>query len=142
MRVLAPALAVSLVACRAGTDANLVDISGHWQFTEILEDRVRGFSCADTGSYEIAQQGDAFVGRYGQRGVCQTPGGPVDNADSGIVESGRVLGHTIRFTVTTVCQYDGSASGVPTAALAGHGFCAIHDVNRTINLAGSWQATR
>jgi hypothetical protein len=142
MRGLWAVLAVALAGCRSGTDANLVDISGHWQFTEILEDRLHGFSCADTGAYEIEQSADRFIGRYGQRGVCQTPAGPVNNADSGTVQGGQVLGRTIRFMVTAACQYDGSASGIPTTALEGHGFCAIQDANRTIELRGSWRARR
>ena len=130
------------VACSAGTESNLADISGHWEFTETLEDKVHGFSCADTGIYDISQVGDRFVGRYGQSGVCITPGGPVNNEDSGTVDAGRIVGRTIRFMVTANCEYEGNASGMPTTALAGKGLCIIEDANRTLSLTGTWRAMR
>jgi len=139
-----PAFALLLVAaaCEAGTDANTADVSGHWEFTESFEDIAHGISCADTGSYEITQVGDQFSGGYGQRGVCHTPTGTVDNADSGTVRNGRVMGHTVRFMVTDNCDYEGSASGMPPTALAGRGACVLQDMNRTLNFMGTWQATR
>jgi hypothetical protein len=135
-------LLLAVAACEAGTDANTADVSGHWEFTETFQDVAHGISCVDTGSYEITQAGDQFSGRYGQRGACHTPTGTVDNADSGTVQNGRVIGHTVRFMVTTNCDYEGSASGMPATALAGRGACVLQDVNRTLNFMGTWQATR
>lgn len=135
-------LLLAAAACEAGTDANTADVSGHWEFTETFQDVAHGISCADTGSYEITQVGDLFSGRYGQRGVCRTPTGNVDNADSGTVQNGRVIGRTVRFMVTANCEYEGSASGMPATALAGRGACVLQDVNRTLNFAGTWQASR
>ena len=133
---------VAAAACAAGTDPNTADVSGHWTFTETFQDIAHGISCTDTGSYEITQVGDQFSGRYGQRGVCHTPTGAVDNADSGAVHSGRVIGHTVRFMVTDNCDYEGSANGMPATALEGRGACVLQDVNRTLNFLGTWQATR
>lgn len=129
-------------ACQAGTDSNTADVSGSWTFTETLEDRAHGITCADTGTYEITQMGDRFSGLYGQSGVCRTPSGPVDNADSGTVQGGRVIGRTIRFMVTANCEYEGSVSGMPATALAGRGVCVLRDVDRTLNFLGTWRATR
>jgi hypothetical protein len=128
--------------CMAGTESNVADVSGHWEFTETLEDKVHGFSCADTGTYEISQLGDQFVGRYAQTGVCRTPSGLVSNEDSGTVEAGRVIGRTIHFMVTASCSYEGSAAGMPTSTLMGKGLCVLNDGTRTISLNGTWQATR
>ena len=113
------AVLILTAGCQAGTESNLVDVAGEWTFTELLQDRAHGMSCADTGTYRITQTGDRFSGIYAQRGVCLTPAGAVDNADSGFVSNGRVVGHTIQFTVTANCQYEGSASGMPAAALRG-----------------------
>jgi hypothetical protein len=135
-------LLLAVAACEAGTVPNTADVSGHWEFTETFQDLAHNITCADTGSYEITQVGDEFSGRYGQRGVCHTATGVVDNADSGTVQNGRVIGHTVRFKVTTNCDYEGSASGTPAAALTGRGACVLQDVNRTLNFAGTWQATR
>ncbi len=142
MRVRTLACLLAVAACQAGTDANTADVSGHWEFTETFEDIAHGISCADTGSYEITQAGDQFSGRYGQRGVCHTPTGAVDNADSGTVRNGRVIGRTVRFMVTDHCDYEGSASGMPASALAGRGACVLQDVDRTLHFSGTWQATR
>lgn len=131
-----------LAACKAGTEANLVDITGEWAFTELLEDRLHGFSCADTGVYRITQAGDRFEGFYIQRGACRTPTGIVDNSDAGLLSGGRVVGHTVRFMVTANCDYEGSADGRPAGMLAGRGVCVLQDVNRTLNFTGTWQATR
>jgi hypothetical protein len=144
MRVPPPAVAALLAAaaCQAGTDANIVDVSGRWAFTETLVDNAHGISCADTGTYDIAQMGDRFVGVYAQRGFCTTPTGVVNNADSGTVSAGRVVGRTVRFMVTANCEYEGAATGMPASELAGHGACVLQDLDRTLNFTGTWKATR
>ena len=142
MRLSRLAAVVVTFGCQAGTDPNTADISGRWAFTEFLEDRAHGISCADTGTYEISQTGDKFTGIYSQHGICRTPSGSVDNADSGSVSAGRVVGHTVRFMVTANCEYDGNATGVPPAALAGHGACVLQDVDRILSFSGTWEARR
>lgn len=144
MRVFPPCVSAVLVAaaCQAGTEANTVDVSGRWAWTEMLVDRVHGFSCADTGIYDISQTGDRFIGTYGQSGVCSTPSGPVNNADSGTVDAGRIIGNTFRFMITASCEYDGAATGMPAAELAGHATCVLQDGSRRLTLTGAWRATR
>ena len=133
-------LLLATAACNAGTDANTADVGGHWEFTETLEDRAHGITCADTGSYEITQMGDQFNGRYGQSGVCHIPGGAVDNADSGTVQGGHVIGQTIRFIVDANCEYDASVAGMPAIQLVGHARCVLQGASGT--LLGTWQAAR
>ena len=133
---------LAAVGCGAGTDPNTADVGGSWRFTETLEDRAHGITCADTGTYEITQMGDRFSGLYGQSGVCRTPGGAVDNTDSGTVQGGRVVGHTVRFMVNANCEYEGSLTGMPANHLAGRGSCVLQDANSTLNFLGTWQATR
>ena len=133
---------VAVAACQAGTDANTVDVSGRWAFTETFVDFAHGMSCADTGTYDITQTGDRFVGVYAQRGFCTTPTGIVSNADSGTVAAGRVIGRTVRFMVTANCEYEGSANGMPAMELTGHGACVLQDTDRILNFTGTWKATR
>jgi hypothetical protein len=140
MRSKSLAFLLAAVGCGAGTDPNTADVSGRWTFTETLEDRAHGITCADTGTYEITQMGDRFSGLYGQSGVCYIPGGAVDNADSGTVQGGHVIGRTIRFMVDATCEYEASVTGVPATQLSGHGTCVLQDANRI--LLGTWQATR
>ena len=134
------AFLLAAAACNAGTDANTADVGGHWEFTETLEDRAHGITCADTGTYEITQMGDQFSGRYGQSGVCHLPGGAVDNADSGAVQGGQVIGQTIRFVVDANCEYEASVTGMPASQLAGHAKCILQGASGT--LLGTWQAAR
>src|SRR5882672_643597 len=140
MRPKRVALLLAAAACNAGTDANTADVGGRWRFTETLEDRVHGITCADTGTYQITQLGDRFGGLYGQSGVCRTPGGAVSNADSGTVQGGHVIGQTIRFMVDANCEYDASVSGMPATQLAGHAKCLLQGASGT--LLGTWQAAR
>ena len=136
------AILLIVAACDAGTDPNTADVSGHWTFTETLEDLAHGISCTDSGSYDIVQVGDKFSGAYYQRGACTTPSGTVDNTDSGTVHAGRVIGRTLRFMVTANCDYEGSVNGMPPMTLAGRGVCVLEDVDRTLTFSGTWQATR
>ena len=136
------ALVVAVAACQAGTDANPIDLNGRWEFTETFADFLHGISCADTGTYEITQQGDRFSGHYAQRGLCHTPTGNVDNSDSGSVAGGRVVGHTLSFMVTANCQYQGNASGMPARQLSGLGVCVLLNGSDTLRFNGTWQASR
>jgi hypothetical protein len=144
MRVFPPIVTalVAVAACQAGTDANTVDVSGRWSFTETFVDYAHGMSCADTGTYDITQTGDRFVGIYAQRGYCTTPSGIVNNADSGAVAAGRVIGRTVRFMIAENCEYEGASNGVPPMELAGHGACVLHDTDRLLSFTGTWKATR
>src|SRR5712691_6067360 len=139
---LATSLLVSPAGCAAGTESNTVDVNGRWSFVEVVADAAHGFSCADTGRYYIRQTGAGFSGAYAQRGTCQTPQGRVDNADSGSVTEGRVLGHTVRFVVAPSCEYDGDVSGTPPMRIAGRAVCVLQDATRTLNFAGTWEAVR
>lgn len=133
---------LAAAACKAGTDANPIDVTGRWTFTETFTDFPHQISCADTGRYDITQTGDMFAGHYVQRGICRTPTGAVDNADSGTIEAGRVVGHTVSFKVTANCDYAGNASGMPPRQLAGLGVCVLVDGQDTLRFNGTWQASR
>src|SRR2546426_2644048 len=66
----APAVLAAFAACfgRGGTHPNTADISGAWQYTEAFTDLTDGISCADTGTYQMVQNGTTFTGTYAQRG--------------------------------------------------------------------------
>ena len=54
-RVLPP-IAVALVwlqCAKGGTEPNLVDVTGHWEFVEQFSDPVHQVTCSDTGGYDI-----------------------------------------------------------------------------------------
>lgn len=124
-----------------GTEPNLVDISGHWEFVERFTDSVHRLTCADTGSYEILQTVDGFEGTYGQRGRCFGPNLNADNADSGAVTEGRVAGRTIRFKAPN-CEYDGRLPDDRDDQVAGRVACSLSDATTTFNFVGTWAAVR
>jgi hypothetical protein len=128
------------LGCGGGTDPNLVDISGTWQFTEQFTDAPHQATCTDNGTYTIAQAADGFTGTYFQRGVCNGPFGVVDNTDSGSVTEGRVMGRTLHFKAPN-CEYDGRKAD-DLEQLDGHVVCSIGDQSITYTFTGSWSAHR
>jgi len=136
-------LAAAWAGCVApgGTEPNRVDVSGRWSFVEQFTDVPHQVSCADTGSYFLTQTAAGFSGVYGQRGVCTGPFGKVDNADSGSVTEGRVVGRTVRFKAPN-CEYAGSVPVETEDRLAGQVVCSIGDSTITYSFSGSWSATR
>jgi hypothetical protein len=141
-RLALPLLAAAGIACaKSGTDPNLIDISGHWRFVEQFTDVAHAVTCADTGTYEMAQSADGFVGVYAQHGACRGPGINADNTDSGTVSEGHVLGRTIRFKAPN-CDYDGHTPTDSEDRLDGLVVCTIGDPTVTYNFSGSWFAER
>src|SRR5207247_3377944 len=103
--------AVVLCGCRAGTEPNLADIGGSWQYTETFTDVSHAITCADSGTYSLSQAGASFVRLYFQRGLCRTPTGLTDNTESGTVSEGRVVGRPLRFRAE-FCTDDGVMGAV------------------------------
>ena len=138
----AGAVALLAFACaEAGPEPH--DLSGRWAYTERLEDQLNGVVCSDTGEYDFTQDGASFSGVYFQRGVCLlTVGGGFFNTDSGTVDSGRVVGNTVRFFVSPECQYVGALTGQPVDSAGGDGYCTATLGNKTLSFTGRWDATR
>ena len=122
----------------SATSPNTAYFGGAWHYVETLGSVSSGVSCADTGVYRLDQMGAAFNGDYVQRGVCSVPGGVVNNADSGIVAGGKVVGRTIRFTADLVCDYDGLFDE-GAGKITGRVVCLLQN---SVTLAGTWSATR
>ena len=134
-------LAGVLAGCvEATTNPNTTDFGGNWQYVETLIDIPNGITCADTGVYRLNQSGEVFAGDYVQVGVCQTSMGILNNADSGGVASGRVIGRTLRFKVDQVCDYDGALDHA-TGKIDGRVLCVLMGQD-TLRLSGTWSATR
>jgi hypothetical protein len=140
MRFTSACVVLALAACNETADPAPMNIEGLWNYTEVLEDKLRGVSCSDTGAYRLRQVGDRFEGEYFQRGVCHVSGGGFFNTDSGFVSAGVVVGNTLRFNATPTCQYEGRLSETPERAIAGKGFCTIQLGGLQHNFEGSWRA--
>lgn len=130
-----------LLAACADPSANTHDFAGDWTYTEVLSDIPKGLSCSATGVYHFNQAGTMVDGYYIQDGVCTTPSGPVSNADSSSVTMGRVVGRTIAFRASTICDYDGTLD-LGSGVISGVGTCLIPRTSDTVHLIGNWSATR
>jgi len=140
-RVLVVAL-VTFAGCDdAGTNPNTVDFSGQWHYVESMTDVPNGITCNSDGMYRLSQTGTMFSGDYVQTGLCRTPGGFVNNADSGSVANGVVVGRTIRFKSGFYCDYDGALDPA-TGRLAGRSLCILVGGGDSITLNGTWSAQR
>jgi hypothetical protein len=136
-------VALVALACAESGGPAPHDMSGRWAYTERLEDQLNGIVCSDTGDYVFTQNGTAFTGTYFQRGVCLVAtGGGFFNSDSGMVDSGRVVGNTVRFHATPQCQYAGALTGTPADRVSGDGYCTVTLGTRTLSFAGRWDAMR
>lgn len=136
------ALILTVVACSdPATRANTHDFGGVWQYTETMTDVPNGIACSAAGQYRLTQMGMLFHGDYVQTGVCQTPEGAIDNADSGGVSDGIVVGRTIRFRAVPYCDYDGSLDA-SSGRVTGRSLCILVGGGDSLTLRGSWSATR
>jgi len=136
------AFVVAIGACNGTSDPRIASVDGLWNYTELLEDKLRGVTCNDTGAYRLVQKGDKFEGVYFQTGVCLSATGGFFNTDSGRVSGGLVVGNTVRFVATPMCQYEGRLSGAPPGDVAGKGFCTLEINGLLHSFEGGWQATR
>ena len=135
------ACAVVLACSGGGTNPNLIDISGRWHYMEHYTDVAHHATCSDSGTYDIMQSMDGFIGVYGQSGYCTTPQGTADNTDSGAVTEGHVVGRTIRFKAPN-CQYDGHTPVETNDRLDGNVVCSVGDQTITYTFTGTWSAQR
>src|SRR6185503_2747990 len=106
MRFTPVALVMLLGGCDSAAEPRAANVDGLWNYIEVLEDKLRGVSCNDTGAYRLRQTGDRFEGVYFQRGVCLSATGGFFNTDSGIVSAGMIIGNTVKFNATPTCQYE------------------------------------
>jgi hypothetical protein len=140
MRFAPVILVIAVAACDSAAPSASID--GLWNYTELLQDKLRGVTCSDTGAYRLRQQGDRFEGVYFQTGVCLSATGGFFNTDSGVVSAGLVVGNTVRFTATPMCQYEGRLTGAQLGDVAGKGYCMLSINGVQHNFEGSWSATK
>ena len=141
-RPVALLLAALAAACtEPATTANTHDFGGVWRYTETMTDVPNGITCDATGQYRLTQMGMMFHGDYVQTGLCQTPTGVINNADSGGVANGLVIGRTLRFRAVPYCDYDGALDPA-SGRIAGRLLCILVGGGDSLTLQGMWSATR
>jgi len=129
----------------APTDSNFeaeeIDISGVWDFTDLLIISSQVTVCRDTGSIKFEQSGDVFTGIGGQTGTCTGLVGQYAGDRVLEIVDGEITDSTISFKVLDVC---GCGSGdcrdavflgtvQADGSIVGRSACSV-------NFDGSWQA--
>ena len=104
-----------LVSAGCDSDSNQIsdpaselDISGVWDFTDVLKISRQIVACRDTGSFEFEQMGNTFTGKGGMTGTCRGVLGEYPSDRAFEIVDGEISDSTISFTVSDVC---GCASG-------------------------------
>jgi alpha-tubulin suppressor-like RCC1 family protein len=144
----APILLLATVATgcdSAPTDTGVppreIDISGVWDFTDVLAVSSQVTVCRDTGSFRFEQSGDTFTGRGGQVGTCSGVLGQYPSDRSLDIVEGQIIDSTITFKVLDVCGcsfgdcQDAVFLGTVRSdgTIAGRSACSV-------NFDGSWEA--
>ena len=140
-RVVAGCVAVTIIlACTDdGGPAASADVAGDWNFIEMLQEFEFGIVCDDTGTFSFVQNGSTVSGTYSQTGACRGAGS-VDNAASGNIVDGSVVGNNVMFRLTA-CTYEGtvnSEAGVITGGVS----CELADSVPVLTFTGNWSASR
>ncbi|MEX1181728.1 MAG: hypothetical protein WEF86_00730 [Gemmatimonadota bacterium] len=134
-------VAVSLGGCSDATSSEPIDVSGLWAYTEATGVASIGFSCSNSGTLVVAQQGRTLTGTYSHQGNCTVGSTVVDNSGSGLIVSGEVDGGTVRLEHGD-CSYTGTISGPLANRLYGTMSCAVVVDDQQHTATGSWEALR
>ena len=100
-----------LVAAGCDPDSNQIaepasemDISGVWDFTDVLVISGQIVVCRDTGSFEFEQSGNTFTGKGGRVGTCKGILGEYPSDRMLEIVDGEIDDSTISFTLLDVCE--------------------------------------
>ena len=80
-----------------------LDITGVWDFTDVLVISSQVTVCRDTGSWEFEQSGNTFTARGGQVGACSGLIGEYPSNRSLEIIEGEIIDSTISFKVVESC---------------------------------------
>ncbi len=137
-------VAVSLAGC--GDDAQITepepmeriepaDISGVWDFTEVLVRSALVAACRDTGSFSFGATASFLSGEGEQVGTCGGVIGEFPNDRIFRLQNVAVDDSAISFEVESGCRYRGSIFAGPPVRMEGESACSI-------NFDGNWVAFR
>ncbi|UCG86683.1 MAG: hypothetical protein JSW71_22760 [Gemmatimonadota bacterium] len=136
-------LATFASACDSAANIRpeVIDISGVWDFTDVLIVSDQVTQCHDTGSFKFEQSGNTFSGRGGQVGECDGVLGQYRSDRSMAIVDGQIQDSTISFTVSDVCgcAFGGCEDAVFIGSVQADG-TIIGRSACSVNLDGNWKA--
>ncbi|MFQ5705607.1 MAG: Ig-like domain-containing protein, partial [Gemmatimonadales bacterium] len=112
-----------------------LDITGVWDFTEILIRSALVASCRDTGSFSFGATPGFLSGGGAQVGTCRGPIGEFPRNFAFTLGSVTLVDSSISFTIKDSCRYRGTVSAGPPVHMQGESACSI-------NFDGRWEAFR
>ena len=121
-----------------------IDLSGVWDFTEVLFRSTQPVVCSDTGSYWLLNKHNMIAGSGEKVGTCRGLIGNFSDARTFSVRDGAVSDSLVQFVLTGGCglwggtpidaRYTGTISRGPPLRMSGTSACSV-------NFNGSWEAT-
>jgi alpha-tubulin suppressor-like RCC1 family protein len=122
-----------------------IDLSGVWDFTEVLFRSTQPVVCRDTGSYWLANDHNTIAGAGEKIGTCEGLVGDFSDARTFTVRDGVVRDSLVEFVIGGGCgslrgtqidaRYTGTVSRGPPLRMGGSSACSV-------NFNGLWEATR
>ncbi len=110
-----------------------VDISGLWDFTQVLILSSDVTVCIDTGSFNFVQTETALTGTGGLIGTCHGLLEDFRRGRSFTITDGTVTDSSVSFLGTDGCRYVGTVSAGPPRRISGMSGCSVI-------FDGSWEA--
>lgn len=142
-------LAALVVGCGDGPveiieTSEPIDLTGLWDFTEMLMRSTQPVVCRDTGSYWLLNDHNTIAGAGEKIGTCRGLVDSFSDARAFTVRDGVVRDSFVEFVVSGACgssngtpidaRYTGTVSRGPPMRLSGTSACSV-------NFNGSWEAT-
>jgi hypothetical protein len=115
-----------------GSD-NAIDVSGVWDFTEILVLSGEVTTCRDTGSVNLVQIGTTLSGTGALIGTCHGILETFRRTGSFTISDGTVTDSSMSFLGVNGCRYIGTVSAGPPKRITGKSGCSVI-------FEGSWEA--
>ena len=141
-------LASVLVACadnpvEVAETPERIDLSGVWDFTEVLFRTNQPVICRDTGSYWLSNEHNSLAGAGEKVGTCEGLVDDFSDARTFTVRDGVVRDTFVEFVITGACglssegpldaRYTGTISRGPPLRMSGSSACSV-------NFNGLWEA--
>ncbi len=120
-------------------------ITGDYAFSLSISNTSLATSCQGVGDVTFTQQNIQFSGTAQSVVTCTGPGGQIIDQGTSPVTGGVISGSQVSFQFNLFesgCNATGTMSGSPINRLNGTATCTLDVSGQTVQLTGTWQASR